>query len=29
MDESAVSGFREIFVRSGDLVTARALIGEG
>jgi hypothetical protein len=29
MDESVVSGFREIFVRSGDLETARALIGEG
>jgi len=28
MDESAVSGSREIFVRSGDVETARALIGE-
>ena len=28
VDESAVSGSREIFVRSSDVETARALIGE-
>ena len=29
IDDSAVSGSREIFVRAGDLETARALIGDG